>query len=487
MLMFVSTKRFSDPVIPMCIGFLYGCAAATSIQADSGFTLVIGALVIGVLIGLWQKWFSLRTLFVLGIGLLIGATLALAWGLVRPTMDVKPTAQIQGAFIVVRCEKKDVSIVQDKNRHRFLLRNRACVPGEELSLRGIVHPPESFMSDAGHIVRYDLMLWRDGISGTIRASSVKLVGQKQFPLYAVKRGLQNLHEYVSHILERAIPGRSGGLIAGFVIGEKEGLSKQDQDVFRIAGLSHLVVLSGYNVTLVLVMTMQICALFLGYRARRLGALMVVALLVLISGAEPPALRAGVTAAAFVLADLLGRPRMMGRVLLIVAVVLVALSPRTLLYDVSFQLSFLATLGLVYLSPIVAKWKILRILPLRLGVRQGAEETISAQIAVTPLILASFGTFPLYGIVANILVVPLVPILTIGGIVTLFVGTLSQHLALLPGHAVSLGGSVVLWVAEFFATLPGALIKIPQLSGFITIILFSLVVVWVVKYKKSPSV
>lgn len=469
-------------LIPTCLGFLYGCAAATSVAAAHGFTLVVIVGCVGVALGIWKKWFTIRVSFAVGIGIGIGVALSFAYGFIRPTMGVKPKMQVSGEFVTVRCEKRDVSVMQDVNRMRWLLRGRTCTPGEVLMLRGFVNAPEPFMSEAGRIVRYDLMLWRDGISGIIRAQSVKHVDQKNFPLYFVKRGMNQLHEFVSQILERAIPGKSGGLLAGFVIGEKDGLSKRDQDTFRGAGLSHLVVLSGYNVTLVLVMAMQICALFLGYTGRRLGALAVVGLLVLVSDAEPPALRAGVTAIAFVLADLLGRPRMIRRVLLIVATVLVMMNPRILLYDVSFQLSFLATLGLVYLSPMVSNWKMLRIFPRRLGFRQGAEESISAQIAVTPLILAVFGTFPLYGILANIFVVPFVPILTIGGLMVFILGSISQTLASVPGYLVSLGGSLVLWIAHFFAHLPGALIQVPEIPGIGVVGLFLVLIIWLVCLK-----
>src|SRR3989344_9552327 len=137
---------------------------------------------------------------------------------------------------------------------------------------------------------------------------------------------------------------------GMLLGERRGMPEEVTQSFILAGLIHIVVLSGYNISIVAEQVLRFFNLIARKRvALALGAVAIV-LFVIMVGAGATALRAGVMGLIAILARVLNRPAAALRALAVAVFCMVLVNPATLLYDPSFVLSVLATFGLVTLSP-----------------------------------------------------------------------------------------------------------------------------------------
>jgi competence protein ComEC len=210
-------------------------------------------------------------------------------------------------------------------------------------------------------------------------------------------------------LARGMPPREAELARGFVLGEDEGIDAKTVEDFRRSGLSHLLAVSGENVTLLALLAMPLLgALGIPLRERLVWVLGLIAIYVPLAGAGPSIQRAGVMGAVGVLATLSGRRASRLYALLLALGVTLAVDPGVAA-DVGWQLSFAAVVGIFLLAAplraaIVARlgsggW--------RRALAEGAAVTIAATLATAPLIAYHFETLSTTTLVANLLAMPAV--------------------------------------------------------------------------------
>ena len=218
---------------------------------------------------------------------------------------------------------------------------------------------------------------------------------------------------VGRSIERAFPPKEAGLLLGLLLGDDSELDPALERDFRASGLSHLLVVSGGNVAMVLAPVLAATALLRLPRwpkfAVGFGA---VAFFTILTGAEPSVLRAGVMACLALVGVLMGRPRTTASILAGAVFALLVLDPW-LAWSVGFQLSVTATAGMVALaSPLADRFG--RFLPRAVATAAGA--TLSAQLGVTPVLLFYFSEVPLVTLPANLAAFPLVsPSLLLGAV------------------------------------------------------------------------
>ncbi|HVM12335.1 MAG TPA: ComEC/Rec2 family competence protein [Actinomycetota bacterium] len=210
--------------------------------------------------------------------------------------------------------------------------------------------------------------------------------------------------------ETALPAREAGLLLGLSIGDVRTMDPEVEHDFRATGLGHLVAVSGSNVAMVLAPVLALATLLrAGPAVRTLVGATAVGVFALVTRWEPSVLRASVMAVLGLLGVLAGRPRSTMTILGGAVLGLLVLDPG-LVRSLGFQLSVLATVGLVTLAgPLAdrAAW-----MPRPIALALGA--TLGAQIAVAPLLLSTFGVVPLASVPANLLALPLVmPALLLG--------------------------------------------------------------------------
>jgi ComEC/Rec2-related protein len=255
-----------------------------------------------------------------------------------------------------------------------------------------------------------------------------------------------------------LPGDEGALLAGILYGER-GLSSDAAQAFRFAGMTHIIAVSGSNVTIVVACFVPLFLAF-GYRRRFAIVLSVIAIctFVLFVGASASVVRAAIMGSLALLARAFGRRASASRLLVIAAAALTLVSPWTLAFDAGFALSFLATWGLMALGEPMAKF--LRFLPERFGLREAAATTASATIATMPYQLWAFSSASLAGLLTNLLVLPFLGAVMASGAVAVLIG------GAIPAVTLPAEGflSYMLGIAKFSQGFPFLLIPISLPTG-----------------------
>jgi competence protein ComEC len=298
-----------------------------------------------------------------------------------------------------------------------------AVRGDRLRVSGTLGVPE----DAG----FGEFLLRRGIAAELNVSDAERLGPATF---APVRWAQAVRALVGRSIVASFPPREAGLLLGLAVGDDSRLDPIVERDFRASGLSHLLVVSGGNVAMVLAPVLALgAALRLSRWPRFAFGLGTTAFFVVLTGAEPSVMRAGVMAGLALVGLVLGRPRSSASILSAAVVGLLALDP-TLVWSVGFQLSVAATSGMIALATPISER--VRFLPRPVAMALGA--TLAAQIGVTPVLLFYFHEVPVSTVLANVLAFPAVaPALLLGlaaagaGVLTEPAGDAVAFLALVP--------------------------------------------------------
>ena len=332
--------------------------------------------------------------------------------------------------------------------------------GEKISLTGKIGLPENFANDNGREFDYVSYLAKDGIFYEMAFPKIEVLAKGQGnPLISFLYKIKNAAEdKVSQIL----PEPEAGLLLGLLFGAKRALGADIMEMFRVAGIVHIVVLSGYNITLVsdfftrvflLLPISKISASFVG----GIG----VVLFAVMTGTGASTLRAVIMALLAIFARATGRTSDALHLLFVTAFFMVLWNPLSLLYDPSFQLSFLATFGLFALGPelslrlssVTAKW----------GIRETLSATLSTQIFVLPLLLYETGMFSVVALPVNLIVLPLLPLAMFFGSLATLLGFITPFGTFF-SFPVFLLLSAVFSVSSFFSELPFSSFTVPPFSS-----------------------
>ena len=339
--------------------------------------------------------------------------------------------------------------------------------GDRVRIIGALEKPESFETDTGKIFDYPGFLAKDGIFYQIPFAKVFLVSSGGGNV--LKRELFALKNEFLERIESVIPEPQAALLGGLVVGAKQSLGKELLDDFRKTGVIHVVVLSGYNLTLVAGALMWFLGKFLRKKWGLLVGALSIVLFVIMVGASATAVRAGIMALLVLLAQGTGRTYAITRALILAGFVMVLHNPYILLFDPSFQLSFLATVGLIQLAPRVEKY--FRFVPTTWKLREIVGATIATQIFVLPLLLYMSGEFSIVGLLVNLLILPLISLTMLFGFLTGIVGFVSTILSM-PFAFISYALlTYELKIVELFSSLPFAAVTISYFSLWLMVLLY----------------
>lgn len=344
--------------------------------------------------------------------------------------------------------------------------------GQIVNIQGKINKPESFITDTDRIFDYQSYLSKDNIYYIMRFAETSIVNNGK---QSIQRRLYSLKQKFLYQMYRYIPEPESGLLAGILFGQKSALGDEWEETFRVVGLMHIVVLSGYNVSLVIQIFTKTLR-FLPRGIRSLLAVLGIAAFALLVGAGPTVIRASIMAVFIVLADVLGARYHITRALFFAGLVMVVWNPMILYFDISFQLSFLATYGLIAVSPMVERW--LQRLPTIFAIRDSAVATISAQIMVVPIILYTIGEFSLISPVVNVLVLFAVPWVMLFGFITAVLGIAIPLFTPLLAFITTYLLKYQLWVADVFASIPFANITVPPFHILLVIGMYLFIFWWI---------
>jgi competence protein ComEC len=206
--------------------------------------------------------------------------------------------------------------------------------------------------------------------------------------------------------------------------------------------------------------------------------------VLLTGASSTAVRAGIMACIMVLARITKRRYDVVRALLAAGLFMSLHTPHVVLYDPSFQLSFLATWGLVKIAPLFERnlgW-----LTERLGLREIVATTLGAQTAVTPLLLHQSGSTHLLSLFANIVVLPAMPIFMLASLLSGIAGLAGRWVALPFAFVVELVSGYVFYIVKLMGIASGAIVEVGRITPWILVGMYVVLVVGVEKMSKEEE-
>ena len=324
---------------------------------------------------------------------------------------------------------------------------------EEIIFVGELEKPKKFKNENDIEFDYPKFLAKDGIGYVI--FNPKVLSREQKSGKYLRTFLIYIKNWFSINLQKELKSPQSGLAAGILIGSKQLLGKELLEDFRIAGLIHLVVLSGYNVTII---ADAIKRIFSGLPVifAKVCSIVFIVCFAILTGASATTVRASIMAIIGVLAFGSGRKYEVNRALWVAGFLMVLQNPKILAGDPGFQLSFLATLGLIHVSPIISKR--LSFITNKFQIREIISTTISTQITVFPLIINMTGEISVIAIFTNILVLPLMPtamlLSALSGFLS-FLNPISKPISFVAYLILSF----IIYVAEFFSGLSFAVLKV----------------------------
>ena len=304
--------------------------------------------------------------------------------------------------------------------------------GDSVRVTGTVEVPEAFETDTGRTFNYPMYLRAHGMTHIMSSAEVEVIAHEKGNV--ITAALLSVKHWFLRGVERVLPEPESALLAGLLVGEKRGLGERLTDLFRRAGVIHIVVLSGYNVALVINFILLGATFIFSRRVSLIVAGVFALAFMVMTGASETAVRATLMALVVLVAKALHRPADGLRILLIVAAGMALYNPYLVLFDLSYQLSMLATLGLILFSS--------RIEPYLLWLKSKTlmeivSTTLATQITVLPLLIYAVGQVSVVSLLANILVLIVVPWAMLSGFVAGLLGTISAPFAF-PFAAVAYG-------------------------------------------------
>ena len=360
-----------------------------------------------------------------------------------------------------RSDCQNLTIEVDEPLHGFVYVKVWRYPeyeyGDVLQVYGDLQEPASFEDFS-----YKNYLSRYGVYSVMYHPSVELVegGGGNF----FWRELFKFKGYFEGVLNRIFPEPASSLAAGLLLGSRRGIPEEIQNYFRITGLSHIVAISGYNITIVIAFVGALLQ-FLPKRKQIIAASVFVMLFTVFVGASAAVVRASIMGVIGLAAVWFGRKTFVTNSLIAAAFLMNLINPKILVYDVGFQLSFAATCGLVYVSPLLHEWVELKFprfygaIPEGFCIRDSLFLTCSAQITALPIILMNFEQLSLVSPFANMFVAVLIPwamLLSFGAVLVYVVGL--KFFGLLVGYYAWFFLEAIVAIAEKCSAIPFASVQ-----------------------------
>jgi len=269
-------------------------------------------------------------------------------------------------------------------------------------------------------------------------------------------GLDELRSALARPLEQLVPAPESALLLGIVLGERDGVPATLSRAFAASGTTHLLAISGFNMTLVAAAVALALRGRAGPIARSLASVAAIAVYSVLVGLSASVLRAALMSTVASVGIVSGR-RAATLNALCAAVTAMLVADHAAISDLGLQLSALATCGLIlWQAPLAAR---LHVLPV--PIRDGIATTLAATAPTMPVIAGAFGRVSLVSPFANLVCVPLFPLLMLAGAATSAIGAVALDLAR-PIALLAWASAAVLRVAvETFASLPLASIAVPD--------------------------
>jgi competence protein ComEC len=383
-----------------------------------------------------------------------------------------PDIRLKNKHLNVKLEDQDVNILV------FVGREIEVNYGDKIEVRGMLEEPENFTTNTGKEFNYKRYLANKDIYYIIKKADIKIISSEGGS--KIKTWLYKLRGSFMNNINQVIPMPESDLANGLILGARGGFDEDTKQEFIDTGTVHIIALSGYNVSIVAENVMKAFSLVLAQTIAIIFGIVVILLFIIMTGASATAIRAGIMATIMLLGKMTNRKYLAGRALVIAGLAMIAYDPRVIV-DMSFQLSFIATWGVLFITPKTLRW--FRWVPLRFGFREMVASTVAATIAVLPVLLHLTGVLSLVSLPANFLILLLIPTAMLFIFITGMSGFIAPILSVVFGYITYLILLYILSVIHFFGTLSFSSVSIQSFPLLLTVFIYIFLFYWV--HKDTP--
>ncbi len=481
----------SKTFLAFCFCFLFG-TAISSLYID---TRISGPVIFGMslaFVGLVSIfWSNMQARFILlCCGIIIFACFRYSVAFptftseAEKTFDTKQT--VIGTIITEPDRRIDKTnyIVETKEYGRMFVEGTRYPErqyGEMYELYCTIKKPE-----ASDDFRYDMYLARQGIFAICdRGVFGEQVGNDGNVLF---RGVLALKSVVADRINRLWHEPYASFVAGILYGYRGGLGSLNEDFSR-TGVTHIVAVSGFNITIIATVLMTIITRFFLPRRKAFWIVVLgVIVFVIFTGMSASVVRAGIMGIITLVAYQMGRLSRIGNTLAATAVVMTLHNPFVLMWDAGFQLSFISTMGLMYVSPLLEnmlRFKTKDIPIIDVGavmLRESFLSTMAAIIATLPLILSQFGRLSIVAPIVNVLILWTIPFLMLFSFVAVLVSFVFYPLASVIAWMTWVGLAYVVEVVRWFSSLSYAAVDL-QVPSFVMLLLYGVMLYCIMRKKQ----
>ncbi len=329
--------------------------------------------------------------------------------------------------------------------------------GQKISVTGVLDVPD--FKDGSF--DYQTYLAKSGIYTTMSYPKIESAEgnlswfeQVQVDVFS---GIFKIKDSFEKSVKQSVSQPNASYLNGILLGSKSQIPQELKDAFAKTSMSHVLAISGYNITIIAEIITMILLLFVRRQKAFWFSLLAITIFTIMTGAQAAVVRAAIMGMLVLLARREGRFYNVHNAIIFTAAVMVYFNPMILRYDVGFQLSFAATMGLIFLSPRLEK--LFKKIPELFNLKETLIMSLSAQIMVLPLILYYFKNLSLVSLPANLLVLPTVPYAMLLGFLTGLAGLVWPFLGQVIGYLAWLLSAVELGIVVFLAKLPYASVTV----------------------------
>ncbi len=322
--------------------------------------------------------------------------------------------------------------------------------GDKLEIECNLEAPEPIED-----FRYDKYLARFGVHTLCQNPKITKIGSEGGS--KILASIYDMKTVVADKINKLWHEPKASFMAGLLYGYRGGLGELNE-LFNRTGVTHIVAISGYNITIIATILISIC---LGLYIPRKKAFWVISLgivvFVIFAGLSASVVRAGVMGVIVLLSRQTGRVSQVGTVMLLTAVLMTLHNPYILMWDAGFQLSFISTLGLVYLAAKIRKP--FDKIPEYFGIKESLISTLAAIIATLPLILFQFGRLSIVAPIVNVLILWIIPWIMMLGFFAVLLSFVFNPLALVVSWLAGIMMSYIIVTVRWFASLKFAAVDL----------------------------
>jgi len=404
-------------------------------------------------------------------------------------IDNDPTYQNRRVSFILKVEKLKINEDWVKTCGKVLVnvfKKNDFTYGDRLFLSGNLYRPFSFSKGEFNYRDY---LRHQGIYLILSVKKGSIVKQLDKNVgNPIKSFAFRIRHKMKNVIVKNLSPFSAGILNAIILGERQNLPVYVRDVFTKSGTVHIIAISGLHlgiVAFIILLTLKIIKI--PRRPRYILAIFLLIIYCILTGAKPPVVRATVMASILLFAYFLKREINIYNSLALAALIILAVNPWQL-FEVSFQLSFLSVISIVWLSP-----KIKSLFPEKLNKVLWTRFLISifsvsfaAWLGLLPLIAYYFRIFSPVTIIANTIIVPYMTIIVVSGFSLALIGILIPCLTSIFATSNEFFVLILFKINSSLIAIPGAYFKLPSMS-FVYVLLYYVLLISMFNFSKIPII